>query len=167
MSRNNNSDGVKGCMDQMNNSGNTADPSSRGESKNRPSQMDSAGATSQHRSNENGKGAGQERTPASGENAEKMTKNTKSDEVQNSKPNNSTSGEGSSNQPSQSAPMDTSDASSVVSSLGTSPKSKEQWTTYPIQKLKTMQDLSREFNPLLPKKEHTILIDVRITQLHP
>ncbi|KTF89419.1 hypothetical protein cypCar_00044705, partial [Cyprinus carpio] len=65
MSRNNNSDGVKGCMDQMNNSGNTADPSSRGESKNRPSQMDSAGATSQHRSNENGKGAGQERTPAS------------------------------------------------------------------------------------------------------
>lgn len=160
MSRNNNSDGVKGCMYQMNNSGNTADPSSRGESQNRPSQMDSAGATSQHRSNENGKGAGQERTPASGENAEKMTKNTKSDEVQNSKPNNSTSGEGSSNQPSQSAPMDTSDASSVVSSLGTSPKSKEQWTTYPIQKLKTMQDLSREFNPLLPKKEHTILIDM-------
>lgn len=148
MSRNNNSDGVKGCMDQMNNSGNTADPSSRGESKNRPSQMDSAGATSQHRSNENGKEAARERRTASGENAEKMTKNTKSDEVQNSKPNNSTS-------------------SSVVSSLGTSPKSKEQWTTYPIQKLKTMQDLSREFNPLLPKKEHTILIDVRITQLHP
>uniref|UniRef100_A0A8C1LLF4 poly(ADP-ribose) glycohydrolase n=1 Tax=Cyprinus carpio TaxID=7962 RepID=A0A8C1LLF4_CYPCA len=155
-----NSDGVKGCMNQMNNRGNTADPSSRGESKNRPSQMDSAGATSQHRSNENGKEAARERRTASGENAEKMTKNTKSDEVQNSKPNNSTSGEGSSNQPSQSAPMDTSDASSVVSSLGTSPKSKEQWTTYPIQKLKTMQDLSREFNPLLAKKEHTILIDM-------
>uniref|UniRef100_A0A8C2K3E6 poly(ADP-ribose) glycohydrolase n=1 Tax=Cyprinus carpio TaxID=7962 RepID=A0A8C2K3E6_CYPCA len=136
MSRNNNSDGVKGCMYQMNNSGNTADPSSRGESQNRPSQMDSAGATSQHRSNENGKGAGQERTPASG----------------------------SSNQPSQSAPMDTSDASSVVFSLGTSPKLEEQWTTYPIQNLKTMEDLSRECNLLLAKKEHTILIDMTCFQ---
>ncbi|XP_016366040.1 poly(ADP-ribose) glycohydrolase-like [Sinocyclocheilus rhinocerous] len=51
-----------GCLNQMNNSGNTVDPLSRGESKNRHSQIDSAGATSQHRSNENGmEGKGDEK----------------------------------------------------------------------------------------------------------
>ncbi|XP_059401497.1 poly(ADP-ribose) glycohydrolase isoform X2 [Carassius carassius] len=158
----NNSDGVKGCMNQTNNSGNIADPSSRGESKNRQSQLNSAGDTSQQRSNVNGREGGQDRRPAAGENAEKTTRDAKLAEFQNPKPNHSTSGEGSSNQPSQSAPMDSSDVSSVVSSLGTRPKPPiELGPTYPIHKLKTMQDFSKEFDQLPLKKEHTILIDVK------
>ncbi|XP_052463409.1 poly(ADP-ribose) glycohydrolase isoform X1 [Carassius gibelio] len=158
----NNSDGVKGCMNQTNNSGNT-DSSSRGESK--QTQLNSAWDTSKQRSSVNGREGGQERRPAAGENAEKTTRDTKFAEVQNPKPNHSTSGEGSSNQPSQSASMDSSDVSSVVSSLGTRPKpSIELGPTYPIRNLKTMQDFYKEFDQPLLKKEHTILIDLKYFQ---
>lgn len=159
----NNSDGVKGCMHQLDNSGNTADPSSGGEPKNHHSQIDSAGATGQPLSNQNGREGGRENTPKFDENAEKMTKKAKTDEVQNPNPTHSKSGEGSSNWPSQSAPVDTSDVSSDASTLGKNPKPViELGPTYPIQNLKTLVNFSEELNQPPAKKEHTILIDVRV-----
>ncbi|XP_058644859.1 poly(ADP-ribose) glycohydrolase [Onychostoma macrolepis] len=150
------------CFSQTNNSGNTGDQS-RGEPKNQHSSTDSAGkgATSQptsettgnenknpytFRPNDNGRNEAPGKKTLSSENAEKMCKKAKSDEVQNPKPTHGASGESSSNRPSQGAPMYNSDSSSS----GTRSKPGIQLgPTYPIQYLKTMQNYSTEMDKKL------------------
>lgn len=172
------STGLKGCLNQTDNSGNTGDQSRR-EHKNQHSFTDSAGkrATSQTTSTEttgnedkktssiqNGRNETPDKKPLSSENAEKMGKKAKSDEVQNPKPTHSASGESSSNRPSQGATMYTSDSSSDAFSSGTRPKPGIQLgPTYPFQNLKTMQNYSTEFDKKMIG--HVIMIDVRI-KLH-
>ncbi|KAL1266175.1 hypothetical protein QQF64_001850 [Cirrhinus molitorella] len=152
MSSRNSSEGVWGCLNHLGNSGSAADQPSSGEPKNQHSSTDSTGkgATNQpantSRPTDNGRDKAQE-TPTSSENAEKFNKNAKTDEIQNAKPTHSESGESSSNRPSQSTPMDTSDSFSHASSSGTTPKPWMQpGPTHPIQALKKMENFSAEFN---------------------
>uniref|UniRef100_A0A673HCJ0 poly(ADP-ribose) glycohydrolase n=1 Tax=Sinocyclocheilus rhinocerous TaxID=307959 RepID=A0A673HCJ0_9TELE len=92
---------------------------------------------------------------------EPKNQHSSTDSFQNPKPTHSASGESSSNQPSQGAPMDTSDPFSDASSSGTRPKLGIQLgPTYPIKNLKTMQNSSTEFDKKLIG--HIIMIDVRI-----
>lgn len=171
------STGVKGCLNQTDNNGNTGDQSRR-EHKNQHSSTDSLGkrATSQTISTEttgnedkktssiqNGRNEAPDKKPLSSENAEKMGKKAKSDEVQNPKPTHSASGESSSNRPSQGATMYTSDSSSDAFSSGTRPKPGIQLgPTYPFQNLKTMQNYSTEFDKKMIG--HVIMIDTKFFQ---
>ncbi len=163
------SDGVKGCLNPTDDGGNTGDQSRR-EVKKQHSSTDSVGkgTTSQHTStgttgNEDKKASTSRptenrRNEAPGEmhlssdNAEKMCKKAKTDEVQNPKPTPSASGESSSNRPVY--PSDS-------SSSGTRPTPGIQLgPTYPIQSLKTMLNYSTEFDK---KLSGHVMIDVRIT----
>ncbi|KAK9968709.1 hypothetical protein ABG768_003020 [Culter alburnus] len=107
------------------------------------------------------KGEGRE-IVASFENAQKEDKKSTSDEHRDKKAQNPPSYSASedcraSNRPSQSEPMDTSDASSSA----TRPKRViDLGPTYPIKKLKTMEDFSKELNQPISMKGHTILIDI-------
>ncbi|XP_073685250.1 poly(ADP-ribose) glycohydrolase [Garra rufa] len=177
MSDRNNSDGMRGCFN-WDNSGNTVDPSSSGNPKKQHSSANSMGkgATHQPASNEtagqvdtktstprpadSGRNEAREKTSTSTENTEKINKKAKTDEVQNSKPTHSASGESSSNRPSQGSPMYTSNYSLDASSSGTRSKPGIQLgPTYPIQNLKKMQDFSAEFDKKL--MGHRIMIDMK------
>ncbi|ROL54045.1 Poly(ADP-ribose) glycohydrolase [Anabarilius grahami] len=168
---------MRDCLTHTN--GNTVDHSSRGDSRNQCSPTDPAGkgATSQTTSNETGGTMNkklptssetrgevkEEKMVASFENAEKGDKKSISDEQRDKKVQNTPSYSASensraSNWPSQSEPMDTSDASSSA----TRPKCViDLGPTYPIKKLKTMENFNTDSHERpTPMNGHTILIDI-------
>lgn len=167
-----NSDQMRECLSHTN--GSSVDHSASGGSKNQHSSNDPGGkgATSGGVMNKKPptcSETGGEKLATCVDNTEKGDKKSASDEHKEKKFQNSPSysafeNSRASNQPSQSEPMDTSDASSS----GARPKRViELGPTYPIKKLKKMEDFSNELNQPFPMKGHTILIDVRIMQLYP
>lgn len=149
-----NSDQVKGCLNQIN-SGNNVDLSSNQRSQTDPTGKEATGQTT----------SGETRIktdknpPTSSENGGKGNNQFKSDEHRDKK--GASEHSWTSNQPSQGEPMDT----AVASSSETKPKPViELGPSYPIKKLKTMEDFSTELNKSIQMKGHTILIDISFFQ---